>query len=194
MQSWLTDNFDILVILLGILALALGYSWWRTKRRYYMFGAGAAVLLVGVVCLLVYLLPLVFGETDSQQIERKIREMAAGVKARNLDRIFRHVSDSFHFGSLDKTAFRQRAEQIIRRRDVEEVVVWDFERGEIAREKRAGTMSFTVKARSNLRGSELPYRCEADFVLDSDGQWRMRGFQIFNPIVESKEPIHIPGF
>jgi hypothetical protein len=194
MQSWLSDNFDILVILLGIIALGLGYFWWRTRKRYFALGAGLAVVLVGLVCLLPYLLPLILGESDSQQIERKIREMAASVKARNLDRIFRHVSNSFHFRSLDKLAFRQRSEEVIRRRDVEEVVVWDFERGEISREKRSATVRFTVKARSKWQGSEFPYRCEADFVLDSDGQWRMRGFQLFNPLVNSNEPIDIPGF
>jgi hypothetical protein len=194
MQSWLSDNFDILVILLSILALALGYFWWRTRKRYFALGAGVAVLLGGLVCLLLYFLPFILGESDSQQIERKIREMAAGVKARNLDRIFQHISSTFHFVSFDKAAFRQRAEEIIRRRDVDEVVVWDFERGEIAREKRTGKISFMVKARSDLRGSDIPYRCEADFVLDSDGQWRMSGFQIFKPFVDSKEPIHIPGF
>jgi hypothetical protein len=194
MQSWISDNFDVVIILLSLAALALAYFWWRTRQRYYALGAGAAVLLLGLVCLLVFLLPLLFGESDSQQIERKVREMAAAVKARNLDRIFRHVSNTFRFGSLDRTAFRQKAEEVIRRRDVEEVIVWDFERGEIAREKRSATVSFMVKAESNWQGSEFPYRCEADFVLDSDGQWRMRGFQIFNPVVDSKEPIHIPGF
>jgi hypothetical protein len=194
MQSWLSDNFDVLVILLSLVALALPYFWWRTRKRYYALGAGGAVLLLGLVCLLLYLLPLVLGESDSQQIERKVREMAAAVKARNLDRIFRHVSNTFRFVSLDRAAFRQKAEEVIRRRDVEEVTVWDFERGEIAREKRSATVSFMVKAKSNWQGSEFPYRCEADFVLDPDGQWRMRGFQIFNPIVESREPIQIPGF
>src|SRR5947209_20260566 len=131
MQSWLSDNFDLLVILLSIIALALGYFWWRTRRRYFALGAGVAVFLLGLVCLLPYVLPLILGESDSQQIERKIRDMAAGVKARNLDRIFRHISSSFHHSSLDRAAFRQRAQEIIRRRDVDEVVVWDFERGEI---------------------------------------------------------------
>jgi hypothetical protein len=194
MHSWLLDNFALLIMLLSIAALALAYVWWRTRRKYYAFAAGAAVALMGLVCLLVYLLPLLFGESDGQQIERKIREMAAAVKERNLDRIFSHISRDFRFGSHDKAAFRQRAEETIRRRDVEEVVVWDFERGEIARERRTAKISFMVKARGNWQGSEAGYRCDADFVLDPDGQWRMRSFQIFNPFRESNEPINIPGF
>jgi hypothetical protein len=135
----------------------------------------------------------VFGETDSQQIERKIRAMAAAVKSNNVDRIFSHISESFHFGSHDKASFRRRAEEVIRARDVEEVIVWDFERGDIARDKRTAKMSFMVKARSSWRGSEAGYRCDADFVLDPDGQWRMGGFQLFNPF-RANEPIPLPRF
>jgi hypothetical protein len=194
MQSWLLDNFALLIMLLSIAALALAWAWWRTRRRRYGLAATSAVGLMGLVCLLVYLLPLLFGETDSQQIERKIREMAGAVKTRNLDRIFSHISERFLFGSLDKATFRRKAEEVMNTRDVEEVVVWDFERGEISREQRTGKVRFMVKARGNWRGSEAGYRCDADFVLDPDGQWRMRGFQIFNPFRESDQPLPIPGF
>jgi hypothetical protein len=194
MQSWLSDNFALFIMLLSIAALALAYLWWGSRRRYYAFGAVGAVAFMGLVCLLVYLLPLLLGESDGQQIERKIREMAAAVKAGNLDRAFRHISSDFRFGSLDRAAFRQRAEEAIRRRHVEEVIVWDFERGEIARQTRTAKVSFMVKGTGDWRGSELGYRCDADFVLDLDGQWRMRGFQLFNPFRESNEPIPIPGF
>src|SRR5207302_10229369 len=117
--------------------LAFVFVWWRTKRRPYALGAVTAVTLLGLIWLLLYALPLLFGETDSKQIERKIREMAAAVKTNNVDRIFRHISENFHFGSHDKASFRRRAEEVMRARDVEEVIVWDFERGDIAREKRS---------------------------------------------------------
>jgi hypothetical protein len=193
MQNWLLDNLALITILLSIATLALVSVWWRTRRRRYALGAVIAVTLLGLVWLLVYVLPLVFGETDSQQIERKIRAMAAAVKSNNVDRIFSHISESFHFGSHDKASFRRRAEEVIRARDVEEVIVWDFERGDIARDKRTAKMSFMVKARASWRGSEAGYRCDADFVLDPDGQWRMGGFQLFNPF-RANEPIPLPRF
>lgn len=194
MQSWLSDNLALLTVLLSIIALALAYAWWGTRRRRYALGTGAAVALIGLLYLLIYLLPLVFGETDGQQIERKVREMAAAVKARDLDRAFRHISRDFRFGSLDRTAFRQRAEEAIRHENVDDVLVWEFERGEISRQTRTAKVSFMVKVRGNWRGSEVGYRCDADFVLEPDDQWRMRGFQIFKPFMETNEPIHIPGF
>ncbi len=194
MQNWLLDNLALITILLSIVTLAFVFVWWRTRRRPYALGAVTAVTLLGLVWLLLYALPLLFGETDSQQIERKIRAMAAAVKTRDLDRIFSHISESFHFGSHDKASFRRRSEEVIRAGEVEEVIVWDFQRGDIARDKRTGKVSFMVKARASWRGSEAGYRCDADFVLDPDGQWRMHGFQLFNPFRESKEPLQIPGF
>jgi signal transduction histidine kinase len=194
MQSWLLDNFELLIIVLSITALALAFVWWRTRQRRYAFGAGAALALMGLVWLLVYLLPLLFGESDSQQIERKVRAMAAAVKEANLDRIFSHISRDFNYRSHNKTAFRQKAEEVMRSRHVEEVIVWDFQRGEITRAERTARISFMVKARGNWQGSEIGYLCEAEFRLDSDGQWRMKGFELFNPFRESNQPIPIPGF
>jgi hypothetical protein len=194
MQNWLLDNFALLILVLSIAALVFAFAWWRTRQRNYGLGAASAVALIGLVCLLVYLLPFLFGETDSQQIERKIRAMAAAVKTRDLNRIFSHISERFDFHGLDKAAFRRKAVEAINARQVEEVVVWNFERGEIIREQGTGNVRFMVKARGNFRGSEAGYPCIADFVLDPDGQWRMQGFQIFNPFVESNQPIQIPGF
>jgi hypothetical protein len=193
MQNWLQDNSALLIIVLSIAALLFGYGWFTTRRRYYALGAGTAVVLLGLICVLRFLLPLLFGETDAQQIKRKIEDMAAGVKAHNVQQIFRNISEEFRFGSHDKASFRRRAEEVLRSREVDEVIFWEFESGEISREKRTAKVSFMVKARGNWRGSEAGYPCEADFVLDPDGQWRMKGFQLFKPFVDSKEPMPIPG-
>src|SRR5437868_13896106 len=75
MHSWLLDNFAFILILLGIVAAACAYAWWTSRRRYYAVAAGTAAALMAAVCLLVYLLPLLLGESDGQQIERKVREM-----------------------------------------------------------------------------------------------------------------------
>lgn len=194
MHSWLVDNFELIVIALSITAVVFGFIWWRTRNRRAALVAGAAVASVGLVWLLIQILPLVFGKSDSQQIESKIREMAAAVKDANLERIFSHISNDFRYRGHDKAAFRQRAADVLRSRHVEDVIVWDFERGEVARATRKGKISFMVKARGNWQGSDAGYLCEAEFVLDPDNQWRMKGFEIFNPFRESTQPIPLPGF
>jgi hypothetical protein len=193
MPSWLVDDPSLVFILLCTLALVLGVLWWRTRKRPYLLGAGVAVVLLAGVWLLGH-----FVETDAKQIERKIREMAASVGDRNLDRAFAHISQDFHFGNsgrqFDRQLFRQRAQEFISTHRITEAVVWDFEPGEVSRAQRTGQMAFKVKVRSDLlRGGEH-YRCVADFVLDPDGQWRLRSFQLFNPFVETNQPFQIPGF
>lgn len=84
MTAWLADNLGFLSALLVTVALLLGFLWWKTKRRAYALGSGGALALLGVA----YLVSLVSGESDRQQLERKINEMAAAVTARDLDRIF----------------------------------------------------------------------------------------------------------
>lgn len=194
MQSWLEDNFWFLIIGLSIFGLAFAYLGWRTRQRYYAIAAGTAVILMGLVWLLPLVLPRLFGESDSQQIRRKIREMADAVKVADLDRIFSHISRDFNYRGHGRADFRQRSAEVLRSRQVEAVIVWDFEDLEIARKDRTAKVRFLVKPRGPWQGSEAGYPCEADFVLDSDGQWRMKGFQIFNPFVESDQPIPVPGF
>jgi hypothetical protein len=192
MHTWLCDNLSLSVILLGTTTLVLGYAWWRTRQRSYAYGAGASIALIGAACLAVYLIPLLFGESDVQQIERKIREMAAGAKARDLDRISRHLAENFLYGSSDKRAFIGKAGEALIRHDVEDVVVWDFEFGEVSRSKPACKVAFKAKPKGNWRGSEVYYRCVAEFVIEPDSQWRMRTFRIF--LGDTNQEATIPGF
>jgi hypothetical protein len=143
---------------------------------------GAGVWLIGS-----------YHETDGLQIDRKIHEMGQGVEEHNLDHIFAHVSQEFRFDNLDKAAFRKAAEGIIQRHDVTQVKVWEFDVESISREKREAKVSFKVKPRGNFGGDAAYYLCRAQFVLDADGHWRLKGFQVFNPFVDTRTPLQIPG-
>ena len=137
-----------------------------------------------------------FVQTDQQRIKHAVNEMAAGVKAKDSKRIFAHISDEFRLGSLDKTSFRDFVERILASDKVSEIDAWEFEPVQLeppdASAKREATVSFKVKPKGELTGNEKFYLCKARFVLEADGQWRLKGFQIFNPFVDSNVPISIP--
>ena len=56
--------------------------------------AGLRFLTAGVLLLGVFVLDRLV-ESDGEQIERKLQEMAAGVTAHDYDGVFRNISDSF---------------------------------------------------------------------------------------------------
>jgi len=48
------------------------------------------------------------GDRAAKRSRRKLQEMAGAVKKRDTEGIFRHISDRFKLGTLDKAGFRQR--------------------------------------------------------------------------------------
>jgi hypothetical protein len=187
MLTWLVDDPALAYILLVGAVVILAVLWWRTQQGKYLIGAGIAVLLIGVVWLISKYVP-----TDSKRIQQAIEEMSAGVRSRNLDRIFSHVAADFRHGSLNKEAFRQASERAIREHDVTNVLVWDFELAEVSRQKRSARITFLVKPEGNLGTPARYLHCAADFVLEPDGQWRMKGFELTDPF-EKGERVPIPG-
>lgn len=188
MPSWLVEDPTLAFVFLALVALVLGVLWRQTRQRKYLLGEVVVTGLVIVVALLSR-----YVETDNKRIIHSIEEMAEGVRTHNMDRIFAQIADSFHYGTLDKKGFRSSAERVIRNRDVTEMVVWDFELADVSREKRSGKVTFRAKPRGNFGGDAAYYLVEADYVLDPDNHWRMRSFKVFNPFVETRQPMVIPG-
>src|SRR4051812_29579654 len=101
MFDWLFEGRLTVYLALAVVALILLGLYWRDRRRWFLFGIG----IVGVF-VLTYLLLDRLVETNREQITRKLQEMAAGVKARSAERIFRHISDRFTFQGMNKATFR----------------------------------------------------------------------------------------
>jgi LPXTG-motif cell wall-anchored protein len=188
MPSWLVENPTPVYLILGAAALLSLVAWWITRKRKFLIGAGIAVILIGVVWLIDFLVV-----TDGERIVLNVKDMAAAVQAKDVDRIFKHVSEKFHSpAGKNKQEFRKTAEDYIRSGRVQEVAVWDFEQKEVSREKRTATVLFMVKARGEklASGEDLPYRCTATFRLEPDDQWRMEKFEISDPYTTEK--IQVP--
>jgi hypothetical protein len=191
MPSWLVDNPTPVYVVLGIVALSFLIALWVTGKRRYIIGIAAAAGLALLFALLTMLMTL-FAPTDRGKISHAIDEMGAGVKARDTDRIFAQISDRFRLGAMDKKAFRNAVDPILRRGDVTEIQVWDFRDFDISREKRIATVVFQVKPQPADRFDNQFYRCKATFVLDPDDEWRLQTFDVFNPFVDTDKPLSVP--
>ncbi len=186
MLNWLVDNPTVTYALVAFALLLVAVAW-RTRRWKYAGFAGIPLVLIGLFWLLGTYYP-----SDERVIQTNIESMAAAVKARDIDGVMKYVASDFRFQSSDRNAFRQHAQQAMTARNVEEVLVWDFESEGLSRERRSAKMKFSAKAKGNW-GSDAYYAVVSEFVLEPDGEWRMRGFTIFNPL-DKKQPIQVPGF
>ena len=100
----------------------------------------------------------------------------------------------FRIGGRNKAEFRQWAEGRIRNGDVTSLRVWDFTKGHVDRELGMATIEFLVKGHGAwVRGGEF-FRCKATFLLDADGEWRLSGFDLFQPYQDPAlaSPLDIP--
>ncbi len=189
MPPWLVEGNPTLYLVLICAELVFLALWWQTRRRRYAVSAGmTAALILGV-----FLLDRAV-ESDSEQMVRKVQEISDGVRRRDFQRTFSHVSDSFRRGGFDKRHFREFAEQVSQARNVTEFTAWGFEPGEVSREKRRAELEFFFKIRGNWSAGNEYFLARTVWVLDPDGQWRIQNFDVFNPYAESRTPIDIPGW
>lgn len=188
MLESLLDNALLIYVVLGLVALGLLVGLWTTRKRGYALGLAGVAVAALLFWLVTFLIP-----TDQKRIVGAVQEMSAGVRARDTNRIFAHISDQFRYSGMGKEAFRGFVDQHLKRGDVTEVLAYDFDQAQVSRKDRTALIEFTVKPKGPVTGDAAYYHCKATFVLDPDNQWRMKGFDVFNPYSDSKTPLNIPN-
>lgn len=188
MPDWLTESNPSLYFLLAVIAIGCATAWWRTRQRNYAVATGVALALMAGAYLFHQLI-----ESDREQMARKVTEISAAVRARQLDGAFRQIAESFRYGGADKKAFRAFAERMQQTRSVDEFTAWDFEPGPTSRESKKGELSFRFIVRGNFGQTSPSYFAKTQWVYDADGEWRLQGFDLFDAINDSKTPLRVPG-
>ena len=192
MFDWLFDNEWIIGGMLIIAALAFAAAWWQTRKKPYGYAA------VGfLAALAVYFLLYNFIETSSQQIKRRVKDIAASVEGKDIKaRLEKNLAEDFRVGSYDKKAFIEKAQQLRDAFGVDRVGVSGFELVEIDRDK--GVARFHFLATPVARDATQVYLVKAVFVMKpkekwfDKEEWRMQSFQYFNPVVDTNSPLTIP--
>lgn len=181
MPYWLVEGDATLLFVLASVGLICVALWWRTRQRKYAVVAAAAAVAILTLSLLDHLI-----ESDREQMIRKVQEISDGVRARDFDRVFRHVSDDFRRGGFDKAQFRKYAEDVSRHRNVTEFQAWGFVPGDVSRQKHRGELEFFFKIRGNWSAGNEYFLARTAWHLDSDGEWRLQTFEVFNPYSDTK--------
>jgi hypothetical protein len=181
---WLVDNALLWYLLLGCVLLAVAAYWWMRRKRQFLIAAGIVTALI----LLVWLLTRVV-VTDRQQIRRNIEEMAQAVADNKPDVIAKHLSRDFDYYGLKTDAVVHHIAAASRAYGVSYVRVWDFDFEYLSHAEGRARIAF--RARADLGPDITMWLCRAEFILE-DGQWRMQHFDVYNPVVNTDQPIQIP--
>jgi hypothetical protein len=174
MPTVLSDPSPILYVIFAIFVGVLAMVYLRSRKRgdlVRLIGAAAALVALFVIDRLV--------ESPREESTRKMREIVTASKAKKVDDIAKHVSDSFRYNNMNKEQFKaiwSRATGIAEFQgiDVDGLGHSDFEPVDENKVK----IGFDVWP----TGYGLPqyrYYCKATFVKDPDGQFRMQTFELY---------------
>lgn len=178
-----TATYAILAVMVFLLAVMAAQS--RKKKQVSSFLLGAAALLA------LFLIDT-FTESPREAVARKISEMNAAGKKKDYAGVLVHVSDSFSGAGMDKPklkALGDRANSF----GIEGVAMWDATRA-AHNEIDATTVEqgFLVQAAGSRVESQR--YVVGTFKKESDGEWRLTGVKLYNPIQRTNGPEEgVPG-
>jgi hypothetical protein len=179
MLSWLVDHATLLYVILisvGLLALA---GWWQIRKRPFAIGFVVSAVLLGFVFA-----STLFVDTDRKQIERNLRALAAGMRETPPAKMFalfsKNIRGTFLVrGNQATWNFKEICTQVTRGQaafQIADIAISDIQIKEI--NGREATVLFDAMP----VGATIKYfPCEAKFVKEDDGVWRMRALKIFDP-------------
>jgi hypothetical protein len=145
----------------------------------------SALLLVGLyACDSAY-------ESDREQIVRNLKEISAGVHEHDLNKIFRHVSDRFKYGSADKVRLRKMAERAQQAGTVEEFIVWDVGVQVMDDNPNQTAVQFRFKVIGPLI-RENQFIGQSVWERDAGGNWQILTFHVY-PATGTRDEFFIPG-
>lgn len=183
MFDWLFEGRLTVYLALAVTGLIVLGLWVRDRRRGWLIAAAVVAAAIGLYALLDYLV-----ETRREQIERKLTVMAAAVKKKDVETIVAHLAAGFTYAGMDRTAFRGYVEQAVRSGAVTDLKVWGFDFPD-----QTGDVTFFAKPESArfLAGGEF-FLVRGRFQQEGGGQWRLAGFDVYNPYADSKTPLIVP--
>lgn len=177
--------FRALCLLLAVAVVVLAIVWYRTRERRALLALGGAAGLLLALLLGAGLWRLIGGKSDHQQIQEAIEAMAAAYTRNDVEAAFQPISNDFRQGDATKAVLRAAADRVRHSGEVTGIKVWGFHDAQVtpARDGQPATavIRFSVKPVGGEGETQQFWNCEATFVKEADGQWRLRSFKVFLP-------------
>jgi hypothetical protein len=170
---WLVDNATLVYLLLGVAAVALALRWRLTRRGKYLVALGAVAALVAVVVVLSLVVV-----TDRKRLVWTVEEVARRINDKQFHEAFRYFADEVRLElneqkrTLSKGAVRALAEMRFKEGALSGIDVGNIDVEKV--ERPNAVVTFAVRP----RGEPGAGRCQADFVLVGEGDWRVKALKI----------------
>jgi|ERR1051326_2120901 hypothetical protein len=176
-MDWLFDHRSLVYLLLASDFVVLLAVWWRTRKRGLVIALGVSALIAGLFALVDLVLR---PETDQEKLERTVRELAQSLKEPvDTAKLEKYISDDVDSKQhLKKKAFVKAIADLSDANSVREVRVSDLRDMVIDRNGKTASVRFNATVYSG-RDQNWTGACETDFVLEDDGQWRLKRYRIF---------------
>jgi hypothetical protein len=184
MPDFLADPTTTMYVVLGAMVVVLGAMALRRQKR-----SDVITFVIGAVLLLALFLIDRAVESPRESAVRKIQEMGAASRAKKHDDLFKHVSESFKYRTLDKKGLQERARQ------AESIGFGGIAEYDLARSGCRRIDDTTVEQGFRVKHTgypELHFYVVGTFKKDADGEWRLTTFKLFDPVNVSDEK-DIPG-
>jgi hypothetical protein len=186
MPEFLADPGQGLYLGLGLLVVITLILWSRSRKRSGLIAVGVAVAMLLIVILCDSL-----AESPREQIERKTIALAAAVTSKNTDQLTANVADSFRYSGVDKANVKAAADKAVKQFGLQEIQVWEFTRTPVRRDDQTYVQRFKLKPKGAFTMGVEHFDCEATWVKEADGQYRLKSFELFHPLTGEK--FVVPG-
>jgi hypothetical protein len=173
------DNANVVYILLGLIVLALGVSWWLNRRVRTLVIAAAVVAVMGLFWLLTNFIP-----TDRKQIQANLWAMRQAVLDRKADDLVKHWAKDFSYRGRSRDDLARAASQF----KVDNINLWEFDVKSLEDDK--AEIWFRCVANAKDSGTFLAI-CKANFVKEGE-QWKLQRAAFFQPIANTDQEISLP--
>lgn len=180
MPTLLSDPTPTMYVVFGAMVIILGALALRRQKKsdVITFAVAAALLLV------LYLIDRSF-ESPREQVSRKIKEMGEASQSKKYDDLFKHVSDSFKFQSLDKKGLRERAQQA-EMYIPDGIEAWSLDRPDFKIvDESTVQQGFLVQPRNTGNPAFQRY-VVATFKKEGE-EWRLTTFSLYDPIKRTND-------
>jgi hypothetical protein len=185
MPEFIADPSQSLYLILAVLAVIGLAMWARSRKRSDLV---VFLIVLGVLALVV--VGDLAVEGPREEVRRKTEAVAAAIKAKRPEDLTQYVAGSFKYGGVDRDGVKDAADKAIRAYGLSEVVVWDFAREPVKRDDKTYVQRFRVKPKADRMMDNPGFVCDATWVKEADGQYRLQTFELSFP---TGEKFHIPG-